>query len=349
MRNTILFVFLVIPLLLGSCDKMLIGKEPENTPKGNFDVLWKTLDENYAQFEVRHVNWDSLYVVYSSKINSTTTDAELWNIASDLILNLDDGHVNIFNKGATKVVSASKLVRTRVPDDFSLNLVRLKFIDNPKTIGEGYITYGLVRNESIGYIHIASFAGSTASMSNWAFDIDKAIAALRNCDAMIIDLRNNGGGLIVNENTIAAAFIDHPITYLYSQRKTGAKHNDLGEKLPVSVSPRSGIVPFTKKLALLTNRFTGSGGEYFTQIFKNLPYTKHIGDTTFGAFGEVTNMAQMPNGWTFRYPCTLTTMPDGKCPEGIGIIPDIGVENTKDDIAASNDRVLESAIAYLKQ
>ena len=129
-------------------------------------------------------------------------------------------------------------------------------------------------------------------MSEWAYGIDNIVNTLRNCDALIIDLRNNGGGLICNENIIASAFIDQEITYLYSRHKTGTKHTDLSELKPISISPRYNIVPFKKQIALLTNRFTGSGGEYVTQLFKNLPYSTHIGDTTFGAFGERTNLAQ---------------------------------------------------------
>jgi len=82
-------------------------------------------------------------------------------------------------------------------------------------------------------------------------------------------------------------------------------------------------------------------------MFKFLPYSKQIGDTTFGAFGDVLKIAQLPNGWTFRYPCRLTTTPDGKSPEGIGIIPDIIVENTKTDIDAGRDNVIQYAINYL--
>lgn len=83
------------------------------------------------------------------------------------------------------------------------------------------------------------------------------------------------------------------------------------------------------------------------QILKNVPASVQIGDTTTGVFGEVTHVAQMPNGWTLNYPCTLTTTPDGKSPEGIGIIPDIALENTKADVLAGNDKVLEFAIKHL--
>jgi C-terminal processing protease CtpA/Prc len=57
----------------------------------------------------------------------------------------------------------------------------------------------------------------------------------------------------------------------------------------------------------------------------------------------------LPNGWTFHYPCRLTTTPEGKCYEGIGIIPDYVVENTKADIDANKDNVMDTAIDILSQ
>ena len=166
---------------------------------------------------------------------------------------------------------------------------------------------------------------------------------------MIVDVRNNGGGLRVTGNIINSAFIDREITYFYQRLKTGPGHNDFGDVRPISISPRSGVQRYTKKIALLTNRFSGSGSEYTAEVFKNLSYSIQIGDTTNGSFGEITQVAQLPNGWVFWYPCSLTTTPDGKSPEGIGIIPDILVENTRADINAGNDKVLSFAINYLSR
>ncbi len=347
MNFKIVILFLVAIVFVG-CEEVLIGNIPENTARNNFDILCKTFDENYAQFEVKCINWDSLYNVYSVKINDKTSDDELWNIMSDLILHLNDGHVNIYNRDFSKTLSGSNIIRTRKPDDFSIDLVKSKYLQNPRVAGTGFIAYGYFKNTNIGYIHIATFvAANSNNVSDWAYDIDIAMNELNNSEALMIDVRNNSGGLIVNENIIASAFINQTITYLYSRRKTGPKHNDLSNLISITVNPRNGVTPYTKPMVLLTNKFTASGGEYITQIFKNLTNCTQIGDTTFGAFGEITNVAQLPNGWTFRYPCTLTTTLNGKCLEGIGILPEILIENTKNDIDAGYDKVIEYATEYL--
>jgi len=340
-------LFFLFALLLVGCEEMLLGPEPANNPKGNFDVLWKTFDENYALFTVKNVNWDSLRLVYGSKISASTTSNELWGIMTNLLSNLNDGHTKLFNENYTKGFNSSEIAK-RTANDFSLELIKSTKLENAKTAGSGLITYSKIKNANIGYIHIASFALTGRYNVNWAYDIDKALADLAECKAIIVDLRNNGGGLRVTGDIIASAFVDREITYFYQRAKVGPGHNDLGDKIPISIAPREGRLKYSKKTVLLTNRFSASGSEYFTEIFKYLSYTTQIGDTTFGAFGDIISVAQLPNGWTFTYPCRLTTTPDGNCYEGKGIVPDYVIENSAADIKSEKDNVINFAIEYLR-
>jgi C-terminal processing protease CtpA/Prc len=163
---------------------------------------------------------------------------------------------------------------------------------------------------------------------------------------MILDVRNNGGGLVATLRIVASAFIDRSILYFYQRVKTGPGHNDFGPPIPLVVSPRSGAPGYGKRIAFLTNRFSASGSEHLTQIFRTLGNVTQIGDTTFGAFGDIISIAELPNGWTFSYPCRLTTTPEGKCYEGIGIVPDVLIRNSAADINAGFDRVMDYAAAH---
>ena len=339
----LLFVF-----LLAGCEEMLLGPEPANNSKSNYDILWKTLDENYALFTVKNVNWDSLLTVYGSKISALTTSNELWDIMTSLLSNLNDGHTKLFNDNFTKGFNSSEIAK-RTANDFSLELIKSSKLENVNSVGSGLITYGKIKNENIGYIHIASFVLNGSTEVKWAYDIDKALTDLADCKAIIVDLRNNGGGLRETGNIIASAFVDREITYFYQQTKVGRGHNDLSDKFPISIAPREGILKYTKRTVLLTNRFSASGSEYLTEIFRNLSYATQIGDTTFGAFGDIISVTELPNGWTFTYPCRLTTAPDGKCFEGKGIVPDYVVENSAADIKSGKDNVINFAIEYLRR
>ena len=338
-------LILIVFFLFTGCEKVLLGPGPDNTPAGNFDVLWKTIDEKYGQFPVRDVNWDSLYNVYRKMITSSTTENELWNISSQLLAPLNDAHIALFNRGYTTWYTPWNIDFER-NKGFDLGLIKSKFLSNPDVTGEGIIIWGTVKNANLGYIHLSTF-GPAANGRNWVYDIDRVINELSASDGIILDVRNNGGGFLVNVLYVASAFVDREITYFYSQLKTGPGHNDFGEPVAKKVTPRNTGPLYSGKIVLLTNRFSSSGSEVVAQILKNVPASVQIGDTTTGVVGEVTHVAQMPNGWTLNYPCTLTTTPDGKSPEGIGIIPDIALENTKADVLAGNDIVLEFAIKYL--
>ncbi|NLT52320.1 MAG: S41 family peptidase [Ignavibacteria bacterium] len=346
-----IIIIIAAAFILTSCTEVLLGPEPENTPQSNFEILWKTFDENYPLFGVKNINWDSLHTFYASKISSSTSENELWNITADLLLNLNDGHVKLYNKGYTDGISGSRMINRKLYD-FSLELVKSKFLTEIKTAGDGYFIYGKVKQSlsavNLGYIFISTFMASNSGNGyEWANDINNILNEFSGCDGIIIDVRNNGGGMKITGQIIASAFVDREITYLYQQEKNGPGHNDFGSPIALTVSP--GTVTFNKNIALLTNRFSASGSEHFAQVLKNLPYSKQIGDTTFGAFGDIINNAQLPNGWGFAYPCRLTTTPDGKCPEGIGIIPDFLVENTKNDITAGKDKVMDYAINFLNK
>jgi carboxyl-terminal processing protease len=345
-----MFKYLIIISLLflfSGCERMFLGPGPENSVPGTFDVFWKTIDEKYGLFPVKNVNWDSLYTIGRNQISSSSTEEELWNICSQLLSHFNDGHLTLFNKDYSKWYGSRQLGPDKAYG-FSIDLIRNKFLDAPKVSGEGIITYGKIRNTNLGYIYISTF-GPANSGREWIYDIHDVIREFQNTDAIIIDVRNNPGGFAKNDLYIASVFIDREITYSYSSLKIGPGHNDFGDPVAKIAYPPADTLRYNKKNVLLTNRFSGSGSEVVALIFSNLFYSTQIGDTTNGSFGEVTHVAQLPNGWTLNYPCTLTTLIDGSSPEGIGVIPDIYVDNTKTDISEGKDKVLEKAIDFLSE
>jgi carboxyl-terminal processing protease len=342
------FLAILSFILICGCEKALLGPGTENnTPIGNFNALWKTLDEKYGQFTVKEVDWDSLYNYYRAQISPATTENELWDIFSKLLTPLNDAHITLFNRDYSSWYTPWNIDFER-KKEFDAGLIKNKYLSDPKTAGEGVLTYGKIKNDNIGYIYISTF-GPVSNGKNWVTDIDRVLEELSSSDGLIIDVRNNGGGFLVNVLYIASAFVDKKITYFFIRKKNGPGHNEFGEPVAKIVVPRFDEPLYKEKIILLTNRFSSSGSEATAQIFKNIPNAIQIGDTTTGALGEVTHVAQLPNGWTLNYPCTLTLTPDGNCLEGIGIPPVIHVENTREDIAAGIDKVLDRAISYLTE
>ncbi|WFO18218.1 S41 family peptidase [Cellulophaga baltica 4] len=90
-----------------------------------------------------------------------------------------------------------------------------------------------------------------------------------------------------------------------------------------------------------------SAGEIFLLHMKSFEHVTQIGDTTAGDFSTISNMRFLPNGWHYRYSIQKVLLPNGESFDGIGHIPDVYEKNTVEDIAAKEDKVLDTALEYL--
>ncbi|RPI18127.1 MAG: hypothetical protein EHM58_06825 [Ignavibacteriae bacterium] len=337
-KKYLLILVCFLPLI--SCEDLILGPDPENTPTNNFNILWKEFDRYYPSFIVRNIKWDSLYTCYSSRINNDCTDKELWQIIKSLLYNFNDGHVTIYN---TNSIYYNSSHRNSNEYEFNLDVVQSIYLDrNFHSAGKGNFTYGRFPGDSIGYLHIAAFSG----LSDWAKDIDNIISGLSDVNTLIIDIRNNRGGHVPNFSYIAASFTDKDITFRKEIARNGPKHSDFTSPVTQTISPRKSSPNFTKQIILLTNRVTASASEMFALFFKQLPYSIQIGDSTSGSIGLIRGF-QLPNGWLYEMPDGLTLTMDDKSLEGIGVVPDIYVRNTEEEIFRGYDRVLETALEYI--
>jgi len=100
------------------------------------------------------------------------------------------------------------------------------------------------------------------------------------------------------------------------------------------------------KMVVLINAETASAAETQAMSFRIFGATL-IGTSTAGANGDVARFS-LPGGITVGFSGLGFYYPDGTQMQRIGIIPDIEVYPTMDDILAGRDEVLEAAIKYLK-
>ena len=90
-----------IPLLcLSSC---IDEDEYDNSPQGNFEALWKILDEHYCFFDYKRqaygLDWNEVRARYSKRIDTTMNSDQLFEVLSDMLAELRDGHVNLTSTG----------------------------------------------------------------------------------------------------------------------------------------------------------------------------------------------------------------------------------------------------------
>lgn len=334
--------FLII--FLSSCEEVFLGPNEPNTAAHNFDLLWNDFDKHYALFDVKGINWDSLYQVYRPRVNSETTDHQLWEIMIDLLEHLDDSHtVLYFREDRNEYRSGFALGSKAVEEEFSLSLIKRTYIEGfTKIQGEGNLNYGKIKGKDIGYIFLKEENGDDPEGA-----MEKIMESLRGYKAIIVDIRtNSGGNSLQYPKTIAGAFSDGEHLIATLQTRNGPSQSDFNEKVRISTQ-KTGDQQFLKPVILLTDRATISGGEYFALHMKSFAHVTHIGDTTSGDFSAASTRRFLPNGWTYQYSIMMLLEADGKSPEGIGMIPDIFIKNTKADIDKGDDVVLEKALEFL--
>jgi carboxyl-terminal processing protease len=307
-------------------------------PEKNFEQLWKTYDRNYALFGPKRIDWDLLYKVYRPRVTPRTTDKELFDVMSSLLGNLNDNHVRLTSPERS---FQSGILGQLKMEDFSVDLVKEKYLKGHYTeLMNNVFQYGWL-GDSIGYFHFRNFSRIEESTAA----IDQIVKEFKDAKGIIIDVRANGGGDDLVGKLIADRFADRKRLYMKTCIRNGPDHSNFSPWKYWYVEPEGGI-QFTKPVILLTHRFSVSAAENFTLAMRVLPNVTVVGDATSGVFADVYGDA-LPNGWRFSVPFKLFIDQEGFCWEGIGVPANIRQINTKDDIEAKQDKVLELAISLI--
>lgn len=330
-----IIAYIIAPLaLLTSC----IGEDEfENDSNGNFEALWQLIDERYCFFaqaeEEFELNWNAVYDKYKPMADTCRDEAKLFDILGDMLKELRDGHVNLTSMYGTSFYWDWHLNH---PMNFSDSIQR-------NYLGTGFrLTNGIkytILPDSIGYVYVESFSGSFGTNN-----LSLMLYNLKDTKAIILDIRNNGGGMITSAEKLASIFTDRELHFGYMQHKTGKGHNDFSEPEPLYIEPSEGA-RWLRPVVVLTNRSVYSAANHFVLIMRELPNVAIIGDRTGGGSGMPLN-STLPNGWRVRL-SACPTLDLQRKHTGFGIDPDIKVDITSDDWNKGRDTIIETAKALI--
>lgn len=329
-------LYFTVFVLFTSCEKALMEKEPTDDPVNNFESLWQTVDEKYSFFEYKGIDWNATYTEYSQRISNDMSNYDLFTVLGEMLTELKDGHVNLiapFDYSRYPITYNS-------PENFNFRLLKDNYIGWDYRVTGPLINTSFERDGfNIGYIYYGSFSGFVENA-----DIDFTIAALSHTDAIILDMRSNGGGSVSNIYKIGSRFADQKRFVYSSKMKNGPGHDDFGELAYVYMEP-SGSLQYTKKVMLLTNRGCYSATSFFTLAMKAFPHITQVGDTTGGGLGAPAGF-ELPNGWGYRFSVSQTFSPDGENLES-GIPPDVAVWMSPEHESQGIDDIMEKAIEII--
>ena len=340
-KPTICILFFLFALC--GCEKMFLEPDPQNTPVNNFEIFWKDFDRYYAQFTIRHIDWDSVYTKYRPQISSSTTEQQLFSMLSNIILGINDMHIDLHTP------YGDVYWKSKAPNSYPSG----RLINAGKYIQFGsaqnsIIEYRTCQNSSIGYMIIPTFSGGTDGLTltdQRYLIIDEILSQWKDKKGIIIDLRWNHGGNGFNAETVAGRFADKSRVYAQYIEKIGPGKKDFSSWKTSSIEPK-GTYQFLKPVVILTSRATASSAELFVMAMKALPNVTVVGDTTGGGVGSPV-YRELPNGWTYRLSTRYYADAQRRIMEGVGIFPHIPILTTSADSSNGIDRILEKGIELI--
>jgi carboxyl-terminal processing protease len=157
---------------------------------------------------------------------------------------------------------------------------------------------------------------------------------------MILDLRQNGGGILGETLTSLSPFF-------IKDTAAGIALNRNGQR-PITIIGQKKNT-FAGDVAVLTDEFVGSSAELFCWIFRYYKRGLIIGKKTAGKLVGMTGF-DLSNDVTVTVPIEDYRMPNEERIEGVGVMPDIAItESSGNPIRFGHDRWLEKAIEILNK
>ncbi|MDO4159254.1 MAG: S41 family peptidase [Prevotellaceae bacterium] len=333
-------IYILLPIFMSMFAVSCIDEEEfSDNPSGNFEALWKIMDEHYCFFQYKYdtygVDWDEVYAKYSQQIDNGMTESQLFEVLGNMLGELRDGHVNLYSPFDN---ARNWSWKEDYATNFSDSLLRV-YLGTDYMIASGI--YYRKLDDNIGYVYCSSFENDLGSGN-----LDEIMLELATCNGLIVDVRGNGGGMLTSAEELAARFTDEKILVGYMKHKTGTGHNDFSDYEEQTLAPSTGI-RWHKNVVVLTNREVFSAANEFVKYMKCCPNVVVVGDNTGGGSGMPFS-SELPNGWGVRFSACPMYDRDKNDTEN-GIAPDYNVSLTDEDFAKNKDTIIEFARTLLNQ
>ena len=329
------------------------NKLEDSAIKGYFEGLGDEYSEYITKEEMQDYLADAtgkyvgigVYIANNTKTNQIVvlmpmkgSPAEEAGIKSgDVILKID----GIEYKGEDLSEASNKL-KAEEGTKAKLEILReedqiLEIEVERRTIKINHIESKVLQN-NIGYIQISSFDDGCYKEFQENYNSLKE----KNIKSLILDLRNNGGGIVKEATKIADMFVDKNATILITKSKNEE------ENLTKANNDKEIDIP----VVILVNEGTASASEILTAaIRENIDETKVVGTVTYGK-GVIQSIFTLKDGSGIKLTTEEYFSPKHNTINKVGITPDYEIELEEGQniyqIDEKNDAQLQKAIELLK-
>jgi C-terminal processing protease CtpA/Prc len=258
--------------------------------------------------------------------------------------------------------------------------VALKYIPQGTFIKNGHLRWGSLEG-NIGYLQVNQMMfvadvelsdtlsyrdyimGYFELIENEGIDTPEEVAGLNNSldiimkdlgnsNALIIDLRFNGGG----KDEVGMAILDRLND---TEREAFTKKGKLGNGFTPTNHVKQGATEnaFTKPVYLLIATESASATEIMTLSSLSMPHVTRVGSRTEGVFSDILDRV-LPNGWEFGLSSEVYLDNNGNNYEGVGIPPDVEIgyardtqkflHKVMDELNSTGDAAVEKALELIR-
>lgn len=256
------------------------------------------------------------FITYDTKLKRSvisepfenTPAAKVGLKAGDILIEIDGK--DLLGKNNAEV---SQMLRGEAGTSFKLKVNRpnlkgaytpMEFTMVRESIQNPSIPYATVLENHVGYINLSTFSGSPSKEFKKTFlDLKK-----KGATSLVIDLRNNGGGLLDEAVEIANYFLPRGKVIVTTKGKIKQASNSyktLREPLDLDIP-----------VAVLVNSATASASEILSGSLQDLDRAVVVGNRTFGK-GLVQVPRSLPYGGTMKVTTSKYYIPSGRCVQAI--------------------------------
>ncbi len=189
----------------------------------------------------------------------------------------------------------------------------------------------LLEGGKIGHITLSTFISNDASK-----EFRAALAKTANCEGLIVDLRDNPGGLLSNALEIADMLLEKGT--IVSTISRHGRHADVASGDPVTHQP----------IVVLVDEESASASEILAGALKDNDRATIVGTRTYGK-GLVQEINRLPGGAAIHITVSRYLTPDGSDINKIGVKPNVECKADRDGQENAAMRELKMKIAMIKK
>lgn len=335
-----ILTIILLSISLSSCEMLFMEANPSTVPTAIFDEAWTFVDREYSFFDFKDIDWKDVRTQFEPMVSDTMNSEELFDVMADMLFVLRDGHVNL---SASFDRSRNWRWFLNHPPNYDYNLLERNYFNEQQQFVGAFTIFDF---GDVGYIRYSSFS-NTVSNGAMNYILDK----FKDHKGIIIDVRSNGGGNILNVTAIAERFTDQEVLVGRQRYRNGPTYEDFSAwddltLQPFAIEEGEETKRFLKPVVVLTNRLSYSATTMFSQYMRELPNVKLMGDWTGGGGGGP-SFTELANGWVLRVSNTQLVSPNGFNVED-GVPPDVRIDLDSTDAANGVDTILEEALLFLR-